>query len=176
MKRQIRIVPGFLVMGILVLVVLLSAACQPPSPTAEMQTLPTLTPTLPTDTSPLRPDLPKLPEKIPTQETSLVTGEVPQDLLEAIMDDVQARFDIAPDELVIAKAEAVIWNDGSLGCPQPGQFYTQALVEGYWVVLSHEGQEFDYRATEGGLFLLCEQRLPLEIGTPSAGTGQTPTR
>lgn len=176
MKRRTRVIPAFLAIAILALVVLISAACQPPSPTAEMQTLPTLTPTLPTGTSPLRSELPKLPEKIPTQESNPVVGEVPHDILEAIMDDVQTRFDLAPGELAVARAEAVIWNDGSLGCPQPGQFYTQALVQGYWVVLNHDSQEFDYRATEGGFFLLCEQRLPLEIGTPGAATGQTPTR
>jgi hypothetical protein len=28
-----------------------------------------------------------------------------------------------------------VWNDGSLGCPEPGMMYTQALVNGYWLII-----------------------------------------
>ena len=48
------------------------------------------------------------------------------------------------------------WSDGSLGCPRPGQVYTQALVPGYQVVLEVEGRQYDYRATERGYYVLCE--------------------
>ena len=52
------------------------------------------------------------------------------------------------------------WPDGSLGCPQPGQVYTQALVDGYHVVLDADGDELDYRVGSGGSFNLCENGLP----------------
>jgi hypothetical protein len=92
----------------------------------------------------------------------------------AILDDVKARSDIERDVITVVRAEAVIWNDGSLGCPQPGMTYTQAPVAGYWVELSYDGELFDYRANESGFFFLCEQSLPSGAGTPGGGTGTTP--
>ena len=35
-------------------------------------------------------------------------------------------------------------------------YYTQALVDGYQVIVSAGGKEYDYRAGSGG-FRLCEQ-------------------
>ena len=56
----------------------------------------------------------------------------------------------------MVSAEPKTWNDGSLGCPQPGQLYTQALVPGYQVILDANGKQMDYRATESGDVKLCE--------------------
>ena len=47
------------------------------------------------------------------------------------------------------------WNDGSLGCPQPGELYTQALVDGFQVLLEVDGEEFDYRVGSGTAVHLC---------------------
>jgi hypothetical protein len=38
--------------------------------------------------------------------------------------------------------------------------YTQALVDGYWVVLAVGEQEYDYRASDTGYFFLCEGLHP----------------
>lgn len=62
---------------------------------------------------------------------------------------------IPPGEFEVETAAEVTWSDGSLGCPQPGQAYTQALVDGYWVVLSHGSDIYDYRAGSDGEFRLC---------------------
>ena len=59
------------------------------------------------------------------------------------------------EQLVIVRAESVVWNDGSLGCPEPGILYTQALVNGYWVVIDAAGQKYDFRVGSGGSFRLC---------------------
>ncbi len=53
-------------------------------------------------------------------------------------------------EITVTRAEAVVWNDGSLGCPKPGEFYIQMLINGYWVVLEVEGIEYDYRVSDKG--------------------------
>jgi hypothetical protein len=54
------------------------------------------------------------------------------------------------------------WNDGSLGCPEPGNMYTEALVNGYWVIIKARGQTYDFRADSRGSFILCPpgQGLP----------------
>jgi hypothetical protein len=52
--------------------------------------------------------------------------------------------------------ESVTWSDGSLGCPQPGMMYTQALVPG-WRVVVGDGRTslLVYHASANGAWLLC---------------------
>jgi hypothetical protein len=59
------------------------------------------------------------------------------------------------EQLVIVCAESVVWNDGSLGCPEPGMMYTQALLNGYWAVIEAAGQKSDFCVGSGGNFRLC---------------------
>ena len=90
----------------------------------------------------------------PPREVS--DGETPVALVANIKADLVGRTGAAEAELVVVRSEEVIWNDGSLGCPVPGEFYTQAQVSGYWIVLEHNGTEYDYRANDKGFFRLCE--------------------
>lgn len=96
------------------------------------------------------------PEPVPTTEGSSVSGQVPEDLIGIIFADVAQRSGSAESDFVVLRADAAIWNDGSLGCPIPGESYTQAIVNGYWVVIEAGGLEYDYRATDRGFFKLCE--------------------
>jgi hypothetical protein len=108
-------------------------------------------------------------EWVPTTAVP-VTGEVPAEILATILDDLARRANVDQKEIQVIRAEAVVWNDGSLGCPRPGVFYTQAIVDGYWVVGEANGQKYDYRVTKSGHFSLCEQGLaPLTpAGTPES--------
>lgn len=85
-----------------------------------------------------------------------ITGEVPKAILEPILADASQRTGVAIDELEITTAVAETWTDGSLGCPEPGMVYTQALVDGYQVVIDAAGESLDYRVGSGGAFILCE--------------------
>jgi len=69
--------------------------------------------------------------------------------------DLAARLGVAPDELEIISAEEVTWPDGSLGCPEPGMSYTQALVDGSKVVLGHDDRVYVYHAGADGEAFLC---------------------
>ena len=68
-------------------------------------------------------------------ETPPPVSDVPQSLLDQMLDEASNLSSVPVDQLTIERAEAVTWNDGSLGCPEPGMMYTQALVDGYWVVI-----------------------------------------
>ena len=57
-------------------------------------------------------------------------GQVPQAILDPILKEAAALAKLDREQLVIVRAESVVWNDGSLGCPEPGMMYTQALVNG----------------------------------------------
>jgi hypothetical protein len=87
-------------------------------------------------------------------------GEVPGDLLDAIVNDAAERAGIQRDEVEVLTAESVTWNDGSLGCPEPGMMYTQALVPGYRVVVEAGGEEMHFHASERGSFRFCENPKP----------------
>ncbi|HET6648660.1 MAG TPA: hypothetical protein VFH79_00730 [Candidatus Limnocylindria bacterium] len=87
-------------------------------------------------------------------------GEVPGDLLDAITSEAAERAGVEADEVAIITAEAVTWSDGSLGCPEPGMMYTQALVPGYRVVVEAGGEEMYFHASERGDFQFCENPKP----------------
>jgi hypothetical protein len=92
---------------------------------------------------------------LPRGETSPVKREVPQGILDPILKEVAALAKVTREQLVIVRAEPVVWNDGSLGCPEPGMGYAQTLVNGYWVVISAAGQTYDFRVGRDGSFRLC---------------------
>ena len=110
-------------------------------------------------------------ELVPTLAETAVVGEVPESIMATIYKDLTSVQNAQQEAITVVKAEAVIWNDGSLGCPQPGQVYTQALVKGYWIILEGNGRTYDYHATETGSFILCQNSLPLSppvVGTPNS--------
>ena len=116
----------------------------------------------------------RLPERVPSPEHPTITGEVPQEILDAILADLAMQTGADRAAIETLRAEAVVWNDGSLGCPKPGQFYTQALVPGYWVVLRVGSQDYDYRASNTGHFMRCESSRPLISPPGDSGGGPPP--
>lgn len=74
--------------------------------------------------------------------------------------DLAKRTSLDPATFVVFRAEEVVWADGSLGCPVPGQAYIQVVTPGYWIGLEASGKSYDYRATRSGLVRLCDQPNP----------------
>jgi hypothetical protein len=95
------------------------------------------------------------PLPAPGREPSPVQAKVPQGILEPILDKAAELAEVAREQLVMVRAEPAVWNDGSLGCPEPGMQYTQALVNGYWVIIEADGKKYDFRVGSGGSFRLC---------------------
>ncbi len=111
-------------------------------------------------------------ERVPEIDEKPVTGEVPSELSERIVSDLARKLAVEPQAIEILHAEVVTWNDGSLGCPEPGQVYTQAPVPGYRLVLVHGGRRYDYHASAKGTFVLCRQPT---LGRPASGAvGEPP--
>ena len=86
-----------------------------------------------------------------------VAPQVPEAILAPILKEAARVANVPPQQLMIVRAEAVVWNDGSLGCPEPGMQYTQALVNGYWVVIGAAGRTYDFRLARDGSFRLCPE-------------------
>lgn len=76
-------------------------------------------------------------------------------VVDAAVADLSSRLVVAPESIEVVRADRVTWPDGSLGCPQPGQAYTQALIDGFRVILGHEGRVFDYHAGSDAEPSLC---------------------
>jgi hypothetical protein len=100
-----------------------------------------------------------------TPKSSRAQPQVPQAILGPILNEAAKLANVPREQLTIVRAEAVVWSDGSLGCPEPGMEYAQVLVRGYWVVVNAAGQEYDFRAGNDGSFRLCP-----------AGRGRPPSR
>jgi hypothetical protein len=83
-------------------------------------------------------------------------GATADPIVEPVRADAATRAGVDPATVEVVTADATEWNDGSLGCPEPGMVYTQAIVSGWHVVVRAGGREYDYRVTGPGRFRLCE--------------------
>ena len=81
---------------------------------------------------------------------------LPASIIDPIVADAAARLAVDPSTVKIVSAQARTFGDGSLGCPQPGEMYTQALVDGYQVIVEVNGTQLDYRGSGPGRFRICE--------------------
>lgn len=81
-------------------------------------------------------------------------------LAEGARADLAARLGLAVEAVTIVGVHAVIWPDGSIGCPRPGMVYTQALVEGALIELQAAGARYSYHSARGRPAFLCEGGAP----------------
>jgi len=72
-----------------------------------------------------------------------------EDQTDLAIEDASSSTGVSRQDITVAAAERVTWNDGSLGCPAADGVYTQALVEGYRIILSVDGRERAYHGQDG---------------------------
>jgi hypothetical protein len=93
---------------------------------------------------------------------------VPPELLAAVRTDAARRMSVDPGSIGLVSATAVTWNDGSLGCPEPGVMYTQALVSGWRIVVHAADRDLDYRVVRPEAVKLCERPGAVGSGDPGS--------
>lgn len=76
--------------------------------------------------------------------------------LEAAMDDLTARLQVAKNSVQIVSVEKRMWSDSSLGCPQPGLVYSQVITPGFLIRLGVGGKEYAYHTSLLNA-VLCEK-------------------
>lgn len=81
--------------------------------------------------------------------------------------DLAELIGVDPADIVVVSQEDVTWRDGSLGCPQPGMMYTQALVDGYKIILEVDGVQYPYHGKGTQEPFLCTNDLPIDTPTPT---------
>lgn len=84
------------------------------------------------------------------------TADVPPKRWAAIISDLTTRG-VPTDSVALVSARSVTWNDGALGCPKPGQSYTQAQVPGMQVVVKVGTLSYDYRFGRSDNPQLCQR-------------------
>ncbi len=72
-------------------------------------------------------------------------------------EDLAKRLSVNPNDIELVSFQTVTWPNGSLGCPQPGMLYTQALVEGYLIRLGASGRVYEYHGPRAGAPFLCDK-------------------
>ncbi|HET8778129.1 MAG TPA: hypothetical protein VFN76_10750 [Candidatus Limnocylindria bacterium] len=83
-------------------------------------------------------------------------ADIPDAAWSAITADLDSLLHgVDPDQIEVVSVEEVTWNSGALGCPEPGQVYTQALVDGLRVIVAVDSTEYDFRVV-GSTARLCE--------------------
>ena len=91
-----------------------------------------------------------------------------QSIVAAAKKDAVARG-LPADAITVQSAQRVTWPDGSIGCPEAGMQYTQALVPGWRVILRVGDATYDYHAaTSGHVFLCPRERATDPIADQSA--------
>lgn len=83
-------------------------------------------------------------------------ADVPPKRWAAIISDLTTRG-VPTDSVALVSARSVTWNDGSLGCPKPGQSYTQAQIPGMQVVVTVGAITYDYRFGRSDNPQLCQR-------------------
>ena len=102
---------------------------------------------------------PDPPKKAMTVEATLAS------ITESVLADAASQTGIDKSSVTIGSTEAVVWADGSLGCPAPGVSYTMAQVPGYRIRVQAGKRELDYHANRRGYFILCpSQRATDPVG------------
>ncbi len=85
-----------------------------------------------------------------------------EEAVDAAREDFQKRHQLVPEAIELVEARPVVWPDGSLGCPEEGMMYTQALVDGYYIRLRAEDQAAHYHAGRDGRPVHCPAERSLK--------------
>jgi hypothetical protein len=121
------------------------------------------------------PDVAK--EHLQPQGTPVNTAAMPHAVRRAVVADAARRFQVDENSVVLASAEQVTWADGSLGCPQPGYSYTQALVPGFRVTASTAAGQMRYHTDSSGNVVTCGLAMrpsPKSVGESTRGHAVEP--
>ena len=104
-------------------------------------------------------------------------AELPRELRRIVVADAAKKLGVKESAIVLTRAEHVTWNDGALGCPQPGMGYSQALVPGYRVVARTDARELVYHTDESRGAVACPQprsRTPRDPSKPPPADDSQP--
>jgi hypothetical protein len=90
-------------------------------------------------------------------QPSLASPQPPSSVIAATRQDLSQKTNIPINRLQIQGAKRQTWPDGCLGLAKPGEFCTQALVEGWQIILTNNQKTWVYRTDSTGANLRLEK-------------------
>lgn len=99
---------------------------------------------------PLEAEAPAAPPEQPGSDLAAI--------VEAAREDLAERLSVGAERIEVVESRSMLWRDGSLGCPEPGMMYTQALQEGALVKLRFGAKVYSYHSGGSRGPFLCEPR------------------
>lgn len=118
-----------LAFGIFILALLLTA-CAPPTPAVQPR--------------------PTADQPLPTSEGPATGGGNMTPAQTAALSLLSQTLSLPPGQITLVSTEAMTWPNGCLGVERPGIMCTQALVEGYRVILEADGRQYEVRTNLSG--------------------------
>jgi hypothetical protein len=96
------------------------------------------------------------PAPVTSDHAQLAAGQAElQQAIGTARQDLAKRRGVEAGSIDVLEANHVNWRSGAIGCPEPGVYYTQALVPGYRVLLRIGSESFAYHSRQGGSPFLC---------------------
>jgi hypothetical protein len=80
----------------------------------------------------------------------------PENLVNGMAQDLARRLGVTESDLQVMTVQPVVWDDSSLGCPQPERAYLPAQTPGIRVVFQYARKPYQYHGSERGDFVYCE--------------------
>ena len=98
----------------------------------------------------------------PNESSSVPASVIASDLVQAAFTDLRDRLGDDQARIEVVSVDEVDWPDGSVGCPQPGMAYTQAIVNGTKIVLRHAGIRYNYHQGGSRPVFYCPQNPTID--------------
>jgi WD40 repeat protein len=108
-----------------------------------------------------------------------VLAQQPPDSINTVLSDLSQRLGetVTFENLDNWLFSGETFPDSSLGCPQPGQLYSQVLTSGVQFLLEYKGVSYDYRVSaDGRLVILCSSTEVVPPCPPPDDPAYLPTR
>ena len=80
----------------------------------------------------------------------------PDTVIDAVLRAIIETTNVEKNQLQVQKATVETWSDGCLGLAKPDEICTQALVEGWRVIVSDGDQNWVYRTDRTGQIIRLE--------------------
>jgi len=79
------------------------------------------------------------------------------------MAELSNKLGIKSSKINLISYEDALFNDSSLGCPEPGKFYSQVLTPGWKIMFEADGNIYEYRSNiDGSNYIDCTSLNDLE--------------
>ncbi|MEA5535725.1 hypothetical protein [Crocosphaera sp. XPORK-15E] len=93
---------------------------------------------------------PSSPEPTTNQKPMNDQTQPPNTVITAVTEQIAQQTGLKTDALQIQETEVKTWSDGCLGLAKPDEFCTQALVEGWRIVVTDGQKTWVYRTDQTG--------------------------